>query len=233
MVIAAFIIESSAGRLERCDQKICFCGIKIKFIFSLKHSDYRSTDDITATCPPALKCLVFVWDELNKDFQTFVNKILSNKDNKEAAPVLKPNDNDLNDTDNSKTKPKNKKFNDDGNASIGAVGGTVESTVWCELCDIDIVPGSNLTPYQQNAFTQHLKTNHSGCGESSKGKGYNANGVYCEGKYESKAGVCTFYNTMSFTSHHLQVGLVSVAKKVSGQRAGTYCANHVAISTWY
>lgn len=146
----------------------------------LKHSDYRSTDDITSACPPALKCLVFVWDELNKDFQSFVSKILSNKDNKEAAPVIKTHANDLNDTDNSKAKPKNKKFIDDGNAS-GAVGGTSENTVWCELCDVDIVPGSNHTPYQQNAFTQHLKNNHSGCGESAKGKGYNSSGVYCEG----------------------------------------------------
>lgn len=123
---------------------------------------------------------MFVWDELNKDFQAFVNKILSNKDNKEAATLPKAAANDLNDTEYSKSKLKPRKFIDEGNGS-GAVGGSNENTVWCELCDVDVIPGTHQSPYQQNAFTQHLKTNHPGCGESAKGKGYNSNGVYCEG----------------------------------------------------
>lgn len=132
-------------------------------------------------CPPALKCLVFVWDELNKDFQAFVNKIMADKENKEALMLPKPNPNDVNEMDYPKSKMKSKKFIDEGNTPMGAVGGSSESTIWCELCDADINPGSHQSPYQQNAFTQHLKTNHPGCGESAKGKGYNANGVYCEG----------------------------------------------------
>lgn len=124
---------------------------------------------------------MFVWDEIGKDFQTFVNKILSNKDNKES--VLAPKSlvlaNDLNDTESSKTKSKPRKFIEDRSSSFGAVGGSNENTVWCELCDVEI--GNNHSPYQQNVFTQHLKSNHSGCGESAKGKGYNSNGVYCEG----------------------------------------------------
>ena len=153
-----------------------------------KHSDYRSTDDIRLHgCPPALKCLVFVWDELNKDFQAFVNKILSNKDNNKdaaaaaAASLPKASGNDLNDTEYTKSKLKPRKFIDEGNTSAGAVGGSNENTIWCELCDLDVIPGTHQSPYQQNAFTQHLKTNHPGCGESAKGKGYNSNGVYCEG----------------------------------------------------
>lgn len=142
---------------------------------------YRSVDDIAAHgCPPALKCLVFVWDELNKDFQAFVNKIMADKENKDTL-LPKVNPNDVNEMDYPKSKLKSKKFADEGNTPLGAVGGSSESTVWCELCDVDIIPGSHQSPYQQNAFTQHLKTAHPGCGESAKGKGYNSNGVYCEG----------------------------------------------------
>lgn len=147
----------------------------------LQHSIYRSSDDLGPHgCPPALKCLVFVWDELNKDFQSFVNKIMADKENKDTL-LPKVNPSESNETDYPKNKLKTKKFIDEGNTPLGAVGGSSESTVWCELCDVDIVPGSHQSPYQQNAFTQHLKTSHPGCGESAKGKGYNSNGVYCEG----------------------------------------------------
>jgi E3 ubiquitin-protein ligase MYCBP2 len=152
-------------------------------IFSLQqHSIYRSIDDIgTQGCPPALKCLVFVWDELNKDFQAFVNKIMADKENKDAMMQPKSNSNDVNEIDYPKGKLKTKKFVDEGNTPLGAVGGSNESTVWCELCDTEINPSNIPNPYQQNTFTQHLKTCHPGCGESAKGKGYNSNGVYCEG----------------------------------------------------
>lgn len=122
-----------------------------------------------------------MWDELNKDFQAFVNKIMADKENKDTQLLPKVNSSDVNELDYPKNKMKAKKFIDEGNTPLGAVGGSNESTVWCELCDTDIVPGSHQSPYQQNAFTQHLKTNHPGCGESAKGKGYNSNGVYCEG----------------------------------------------------
>ena len=122
-----------------------------------------------------------MWDELNKDFQAFVNKIIADKENKETIMMPKANPNDVNEMDYPKNKMKAKKFIDEGNTPLGAVGGSNEGTVWCELCDADINPGSHQSPYQQNAFTQHLKMNHPGCGESAKGKGYNSNGVYCEG----------------------------------------------------
>lgn len=142
---------------------------------------YRSNDDVGSHgCPPALKCLVFVWDELNKDFQAFVNKIMADKENKDTLlPKISKTDEHV--IDYPKSKLKSKKFIDEGNTPLGAVGGLSEITVWCDLCDIDISPGTHQSPYQQNAFTQHLKTSHPGCGESAKGKGYNSNGVYCEG----------------------------------------------------
>lgn len=142
---------------------------------------YRSNDDIGSHgCPPALKCLVFVWDELNKDFQAFVNKIMADKENKDVLmPKISKTDEHV--IDYPKNKLKTKKFIDEGNTPLGAVGGLNEITVWCDLCDVDISPGTHQSPYQQNAFTQHLKTSHPGCGESAKGKGYNSNGVYCEG----------------------------------------------------
>lgn len=93
----------------------------------------------------------------------------------------KVNPSDVNEMDYPKGKLKTKKFVDEGNTPLGAVGGSNESTVWCELCDTEIIPGNHQSPYQQNTFTQHLKANHPGCGESAKGKGYNSNGVYCEG----------------------------------------------------
>lgn len=143
----------------------------------------RSNDEIGSHgCPPALKCLVFVWDELNKDFQTFVAKIMSDKENKDGQAQAKVNPNEANELDFSKNKIKSKKIIDEGNTLLsGAVGGANESTIWCELCEADIGANNFPSSYQQNAFTQHLKANHPGCGESSKGKGYNSNGVYCEG----------------------------------------------------
>jgi RCR-type E3 ubiquitin transferase len=58
----------------------------------------------------------------------------------------------------------------------GAVGGTTSTTIWCDLCNSDINSQND-----SNSFTSHLKKSHPGCGESAKGKGYNSNGVYCEG----------------------------------------------------
>lgn len=154
-----------------------------------KLSDMNASDEFGSHgCPPALKCLVFVWDELNKDFQGFVSKLMSEKENKEvtntipksaATPNLNPND--VNELEFQKNKLKSKKFIDEGNTAIGAASGGADNSVWCELCDADINPGNQQNPYQQNAFTQHLKANHQGCGESARGKGYNSNGVYCEG----------------------------------------------------
>lgn len=156
-----------------------------------KYSDMNASDEFGVHgCPPALKCLVFVWDELNKDFQGFVSKLTSEKESKEvtntipkttasAAAIVNPND--VNESEFQKNKLKTKKFAEEGNTAIGAASGGADNTVWCELCDADINPGNQQNPYQQNAFTQHLKANHPGCGESARGRGYNSNGVYCEG----------------------------------------------------
>lgn len=65
------------------------------------------------------------------------------------------------------------KFQSKPNIDEGAVGGS-STTIWCDLCSTDINSDSN-------SFTSHLKKSHPGCGESAKGKGYNSNGVYCEG----------------------------------------------------
>lgn len=167
-----------------------------------KHSDLNASDEFGSHgCPPALKCLIFVWDELNKDFQGFVGRLMSEKENKDilampksniagaaaaAAAAAALNSNDVNEIEFQKSKLKAKKFADEGNTVIGAVGGGggggSENSIWCELCDVEINPGNQQhNPYQHNAFTQHLKSNHPGCGESAKGKGYNSSGVYCEG----------------------------------------------------
>lgn len=167
-----------------------------------KHADLQNiSDEFGAAsahgCPPALKCLIFVWDELNKDFQGFVSRLMSEKESKEILSTIPKstqitnvtnnsnNPNDVNEIEFQKNKLKSKKFSsgDDGNTGVISVG---DNAIWCELCDAEINPGSQQqqqqhNPYQHNAFTQHLKSNHPGCGESAKGKGYNSSGVYCEG----------------------------------------------------
>lgn len=154
-----------------------------------KHAELNVSDEFGAhACPPALKCLIFVWDELNKDFQGFVGRVMSEKEGKEMLSTMPKsnignvaaanNPNDVNEVEFQKNKLKAKKFSEDGNTVISGS----DNSVWCELCDAEINPGSQQhNPYQHNAFTQHLKSNHQGCGESAKGKGYNSSGVYCEG----------------------------------------------------
>lgn len=92
------------------------------------------------------------------------------------------NQSEVAEMEHTRSKQKHKKLADEGNTSLAAEGGAShESTVWCEICDSDIISASHHSSYLQNTFTKHLKTNHPGCGESAKGKGYNSNGVYCEG----------------------------------------------------
>ncbi|CRK91251.1 CLUMA_CG004931, isoform A [Clunio marinus] len=143
-----------------------------------EHSMYKSNDDFcTNVCPPALKCLVFVWDGLNVDFQNFLNKMMMEREQKDWLPS-KVSGNDSNETETPKCKVNLKKLISDENAAAqGAVGGVNDDVVWCELCDTEV----NFGIHQQNTFTQHLKMNHPGCGGPTKGKGYNASGVYCEG----------------------------------------------------
>lgn len=113
-------------------------------------------------CPPALKCLVFVWDELNKDFQAFINKFMFDRESKDRRLFSRLNSDG--------------KFPVKSNIDDGAAGGPSSTTVWCDLCNSDINMQND-----SGAFTNHLKKSHPGCGESAKGKGYNSSGVYCEG----------------------------------------------------
>lgn len=103
---------------------------------------------------------MFVWDELNKDFQAFINKFMFDRENKDRRIFSRLNS--------------DSKFPTKSSIDEGAVGGP-SSTVWCDLCNSDINMQNSI------AFTNHLKKSHPGCGESAKGKGYNSNGVYCEG----------------------------------------------------
>ena len=92
-----------------------------------------------------------------------------------------PNINDLNDLEFQNVKTvKSKRLIEDNNSPAVPVSTRAEHNgAWCEMCDMDIY-----LEYQQqyqHQLTQHMKSIHPGCGESAKGKGYNSNGVYCEG----------------------------------------------------
>lgn len=173
-------LSARPSTLETLNKSGYCCVHYRKFRGKAYENMFRSNDDIFLTCPPALKCLVFVWDELNTDFQSFAAKIMADRDNKETPlPKMSKIDDPI--IDNSMNKNKTKKFIDECTSPQGAIGGSSDNTIWCDLCENDISPGNNQSSYEQNAFTQHLKVVHPGCGESAKGKGYNSNGVYCEG----------------------------------------------------
>lgn len=143
-----------------------------------------------AGLPPALKCLVYVWDELNKDFQGFVTRMTTEKEAKDIfkelaqaskAGFVQPNINDLNDLEYQNVKSsKAKRLIEESSTPVGLSSRAEHIGAWCEMCDMDIYLEYQ-QQYQQHQLTQHMKSVHPGCGESAKGKGYNSNGVYCEG----------------------------------------------------
>ena len=101
--------------------------------------------------PPALRCLVYVWDQLCCNFIHLVETNSNEKENDFIFKYNKPGEN----KENSKST-KTRKL-DDG--------------CWCELCDIFLpIP-----------VTYHMRIIHPGCGKNAKGRGYNSIGVYCEG----------------------------------------------------
>uniref|UniRef100_A0A336LRN5 RCR-type E3 ubiquitin transferase n=1 Tax=Culicoides sonorensis TaxID=179676 RepID=A0A336LRN5_CULSO len=132
-------------------------------VHNRKRRSVRTTIDETGTgiglrekltreiLPPALKGLVYMWDQLCCNFIQLAET--STTDGKEKVKMKGSAEEKR--SENNRTYQRNKK--DDGS--------------WCELCDIFLpIP-----------VTYHMRIVHPGCGKSSNGKGYNSIGVYCEG----------------------------------------------------
>ncbi|XP_058840925.1 E3 ubiquitin-protein ligase highwire [Topomyia yanbarensis] len=103
--------------------------------------------------PPALRCLVYVWDQLCCNF---IHLVETNSNDKE----------------NDFSSLKSNKSVEEKTTNVKGVGQKkVEDGCWCELCDVFLpIP-----------VTYHMRIVHPGCGKYAKGKGYNSIGVYCEG----------------------------------------------------
>ncbi|XP_055587703.1 E3 ubiquitin-protein ligase highwire isoform X4 [Uranotaenia lowii] len=119
-------------------------------IFSSKEGDYPQPSAL----PPALRCLVYVWDQLCCNFIHLVETNSNDKENDFSS--LKSNKSGEEKTTVNLKNQSQKK---------------VEDGCWCELCDVFLpIP-----------VTYHMRIVHPGCGKYAKGKGYNSIGVYCEG----------------------------------------------------
>ncbi|XP_063987126.1 E3 ubiquitin-protein ligase MYCBP2 isoform X2 [Diachasmimorpha longicaudata] len=129
-----------------------------------------------AILPPALKSLVFLWEELSSNClqaieqQTVLPSPISQL-------IQTPKRNYEKTGKDEKSKEKEKKFNRKkkdwgkvmGKCSPAEGAGESEST--CELCGL-------MFPHP---VTYHMKTMHPGCGWHSGGMGYNNVGNYCSG----------------------------------------------------
>ncbi|XP_037938854.1 E3 ubiquitin-protein ligase highwire [Teleopsis dalmanni] len=114
--------------------------------------------EIVTVLPPALRCLVFLWEQICASCVQIVQsntlerqKMNSpNRDgNMEAKEKL-----EIGEKETKKIKRKKK---EDGS--------------WCEICEVFLpIP-----------VTYHMRIVHPGCGKSAKGKGYNSVGIFCEG----------------------------------------------------
>ncbi|XP_076245488.1 MYC binding protein highwire [Calliopsis andreniformis] len=134
-----------------------------------------------AVLPPALKSLVFLWEELSTScLQTIehesvlpspVSQIQTMKLSKRPMPEKRPREEKLKDREK-KGNRKKKEWKPVGraNGSSEVLPGIERETI-CELCGL-------MFPHP---VTYHMKLTHPGCGWHAGGKGYNSGGNYCIG----------------------------------------------------
>ncbi|XP_011315230.1 E3 ubiquitin-protein ligase MYCBP2 isoform X2 [Fopius arisanus] len=139
-----------------------------------------------AILPPALKSLVFLWEELSTnclqviDQQTILPSPVSqliktpkrSYDKNEKDEKLKEKEREK-EKEKEKEKKLHRKKKDWGKlmGKISPLEGTGELETTCELCGL-------MFPHP---VTYHMKTMHPGCGWHSGGMGYNNVGNYCSG----------------------------------------------------
>ncbi|KAG4079975.1 hypothetical protein HA402_006287 [Bradysia odoriphaga] len=104
--------------------------------------------ELMIVCPPALKCLVYLWDQLSSNCIQVVQSAASDLLKDIHNPhVMLNHRNDQNICDDSKKNKKKKK----------------EECTYCELCDM----------YIPIPVTYHMRSVHPGCGKPAKGKLFN------------------------------------------------------------
>ncbi|XP_076385847.1 MYC binding protein highwire isoform X12 [Megachile rotundata] len=131
-----------------------------------------------AVLPPALKSLVFLWEELSTDcLQTIEQRsvlpspTLQIQTMKLSKQLEKRIREDKAKDREKKSSKKKKEWKPVGRANGSEVSGGIERETVCELC-------GQMFPHP---VTYHMKKMHPGCGWHAGGKGYNSGGHYCIG----------------------------------------------------
>lgn len=133
-----------------------------------------------AVLPPALKSLVFLWEELSTnclhtiELQSVLpsptSQIQTTKLSKRPVPEKRPREDKLKEREK-KGSRKKKEWKPVGRGNGAEALGSIEQETICELCGL-MFP----TP-----VTYHMKIMHPGCGWHAGSKGYNGSGSYCNG----------------------------------------------------
>uniref|UniRef100_A0A1B0CBG1 RCR-type E3 ubiquitin transferase n=2 Tax=Lutzomyia longipalpis TaxID=7200 RepID=A0A1B0CBG1_LUTLO len=115
--------------------------------------------EIVTVLPPALRCLVYLWEQLCLNCVQLVQSnalaTFTDQPAKESPPNRSTRD--VFGEFNCETRKGRKKKKDEGS--------------YCEMCEIFLpIP-----------VTYHMRIVHPGCGKSANGKGYNSVGTYCKG----------------------------------------------------
>ncbi|XP_055913946.1 E3 ubiquitin-protein ligase highwire isoform X3 [Eupeodes corollae] len=120
----------------------------------------HSLPEIVTVLPPALRCLVYLWEQVCRNCIQIVQSNTLERQKSSSSPTrdsLSGSGKEKVEVAEKEDKKLKKKKKDEG--------------YWCELCEIFLpIP-----------VTYHMRTIHPGCGKSAKGKGYNSVGMFCEG----------------------------------------------------
>lgn len=138
-----------------------------------------------ASCPPALRCLVFLWEQIStsciqlaqsNNGETIDDQQTQHQHIKEIVLI---DDNQLDDFDLRKSGHRKgqiillirKLLEINRYPFLSHHIDRTEDAAYCELCEIFLpIP-----------VTYHMRMIHPGCGKKSRSKGYNSVGAYCDG----------------------------------------------------
>ncbi|XP_014476555.1 PREDICTED: E3 ubiquitin-protein ligase MYCBP2 isoform X7 [Dinoponera quadriceps] len=133
-----------------------------------------------AVLPPALKSLVFLWEELSTNclqaieqqsiLPSPISHVQTMKLAKRPIPEKRPREDKVKEREK-KGSRKKKEWRPIGRADTSEVFTGIERETICELCGL-------MFPHP---VTYHMKMMHPGCGWHAGGKGYNSGGNYCVG----------------------------------------------------
>lgn len=123
-----------------------------------------------AILPPALKCLVFLWEEIHTScLQAIEYNLILASPNSQIFKISKRNLDKSRDKDKKANRKKKEWGKVTSKSAVEEGTGDFETT--CELCGLIF----------SHPVTYHMKTMHPGCGWQSGGMGYNNVGSYCSG----------------------------------------------------